>query len=441
MRRGPATRRRETTRPLYAVLSGLAVFGVLLGFALFSAKTPSGIPGVDYFKLSASVEDSANLRARSEVRIAGTRVGQVLGKRPLRNGRALVELQLDPSAGAIPEDTQVFIRARGLLGQRFLELVPGKSDTALKEGATVQGSEDSLLEGIPEVLNTFDAPTRKGLGQMIDGLGEGVLGRSRDLNVALGQAPGVLTDVEEVAQAAVRRTGAAARLLPALDSGMGALDDSRADITGLIDPATVTLDAISDRGSNLQATLEEAPPTLRVAEPVLAESRRLLASARELATAASGTLPPAPAALRATNDLLRDAREPLRLATPLLAQARAAVPPALGLLDRLDPRLPQLRAGIDDLRPTVQEVGAHGCDIDEFADNWRSVLGFGGQSGGTKRIGPLGEFRLTAVVSGESITGAAAQPGSDATVDRNPYPEPCAYPQTQYTQFTSGFAR
>jgi virulence factor Mce-like protein len=439
--RGP---RRESKRPVVVALTGLVVLAGIALVALIAARSPNGLPLVDYRTFYVSVPDPGNLQPHNEVRINGVRVGQVM-KPQARDGRALMEVKLDPGTPALPADTKPVVRARGLLGQRYLELVPGKSQTMLADGATIEGGPTSLSYGVPDALNTFDVETRGALGHMLTGFGTGLLGRGDELNRAIEAAPPLGRQFEDVAAAVFAREGAAGRLLPSLRAGGSALDAAREDIAGSFSDASAALRPFNDRRQALQDTLEEAPPALSVAGPALEEGRHLLAATRSVAVAVNDTLPGAPAALRATTALLRESRVPLDRTAALLRTARPAVPAVLRITRSALPVLRPLERALDDLQPVVRAAGEHGCAIDNFAENWRSALGYGipKPDGGvllpSGRIGGLGTFRITAVFGPAAVQGGDAPP--PALSRPNAYPGPCEYsPGPRFLGNTAGEA-
>lgn len=423
-------RRSEIKRPLYVLLSGVGVIGLLLIMFAVAVRAPNGVPFVPYRTVYASVPDPGNIAPHNDVRIAGVRVGQVINLTS-RDQRALVKLQLDPGQ-KVPNDTSVFVRGQGLLGARFVELRPGTSKQALPDGATIRGGAQSLTYGVPDALNTFDGKTRVRLSAALSGLGEGVLGRGRDLNAALHAAPPDGRDFQTVTGALLARPGAAGRLAPSLESTTMALDASREDMARGLAPTAKALQPLVDQRDALARTLEEAPPTLDVARSGLTEGRRLLGAARTLAAAASDTLPAAPPGLRATTALLRQSHAPLGRAASLLREAQPTVPAVLDVVHRASPLLEPARRLLDKVLPVVRSTGAHGCDIHNFGKGWRSLLGFGAPGPGPQStplpnglIGPLDALRITPVVSTSTAQGIATDPKPLAQYE--PYSPPCKY--------------
>lgn len=418
-------RRRDAVPATTALLRGLIVVALLAFGGWLSTTFYSGVPGRDYETVYAEVPRIGNLLNHDPVRIAGVRVGQVLGIEPGERGGVRLELQLEPGT-TLPEDTQVEVRANGLLGARYIELHPGESERMLSEDDTITGRPGALTVGATEALDTFDGRTRKALGAMLDGLGDGLRGNGRQLNDALRLATPQMRPFQELAGEVLSRPFAAERLLPALERAVRPFAGSSEELTAMFAPAADAVRPFGDKATALQATLDEAPGALRAAGTGLASGTRLLGAARELASAAAETLPNAPAGLRSTTAMLRSSDEPLERAASLLEAAQPAVPATLRLAGRLDPLLDPLDRALARLRPMLDYVGPYGCDLKMFGANMRSMTGLTGAVGEGAN-GPPGGFRLQIVPSTE-LTGTALQ----LKVRRDGYTPPCHYRPREY---------
>ena len=115
------------------VLSGLAALAYLsiqLGAATYSG--PGGLT------LYANFDEVGGLAKRSPVVIGGVRVGQVksIGLATDGSFRARVTMDVDHSL-KLPDDTQAAILTQGVLGNQYVGLSPGGSDTLLKDGGEI----------------------------------------------------------------------------------------------------------------------------------------------------------------------------------------------------------------------------------------------------------------------------------------------------------------
>jgi phospholipid/cholesterol/gamma-HCH transport system substrate-binding protein len=415
-------RRRDTEPARRTLLKGLAVGAVFVAFGWLAVTAYNGVPGRQYTAMYADVPEVGNLLEHDQVRIAGVRVGQVQARAIRPGGGTRLTLQLEPGV-TLPADTRIALRASGLLGARYVQLVPGTSDRTLAAGSTIRAPRTALSYGVPEALDIFDAQTRGGLGTAVRELGTGLLGHSSRLNDAVRLSGAQMHRFQLLADSVLRQPGAARRLLPSLDRAVTPLDAARHDAAGLFKPAAVALQPFVDRRQAVRDTLAQAPAALRAANVGLTDGRRLLDATRALAISASRTLPYAPAGLRSATALLRESHTPLRRAASLLHDAGRAVPAALRITGSLSPVLRPLRETLGDLVPMVTRLGRYGCDIENFGVVFRSMTGFGGTGEGP--IGPAMAFRLQAIPpSAEEITGSKDDSG---LIQRDGYPEACKY--------------
>jgi phospholipid/cholesterol/gamma-HCH transport system substrate-binding protein len=419
-RRRTRRRRRDTEAPWWTTLKALSVLAVLGALIYVGVSSYNGVPLEHYQSLTVEVPDIGNLIEHDPVRIAGVRVGQVSSESVTPDGKARVGLQIDPGT-RIPVGTQVMVRTNGLLGARYIQLIPSTSRKLLPSGSTVTGGAGALTDGVPEALQTFDAGTRTALGEMINGLGLGLLGQGEGLNAAIHDAAPAATQFTALAQSILARPGAAARLIPALDSTMAPLDASRDQLTELLAPASRALTPLVTQRGQLRQALVDAPPALSSAESGLRTSETLLASADALAVAAKRTLPVLPHGLNEATTLLRTSPTPLRRAKALLGEATSAVPATLKITAALSPVLPPLRQALDNLAPMLVYTGQRGCDIENFGVTLRSMTGYGGVGSGP--IGPPMEFRAQIATGPEALSELS----SVSPIHHDAYAAPCKY--------------
>lgn len=425
--RSRGRRRRDVEPPIRTVVKGLAVSAVVGVLIWLAVSAYNGIPFTNYSTLYVSIPAAGNLLPHDPVRIAGVRVGQVLSKSLGSNGRVRLSLQLEPGV-TVPADTAVAVRAQGLLGARYVDLVLGHSAHALPSGSTLTASTSALTFGVPEALDTFDAQTRGALGAMVRGLGAGFLGRGRGLNDALRLDAPQMVPFQQLAATILARPGAAQRLLPSLDRMTTALAGSGAQIAGTFTPGAAALAPfVTERGA-LRATLDQAPAALESATTGLTQGTRLLGATEALATALHGTLPDAPAGLRRLTSLLKTSPQPLDRAAALLGTAQQAVPAALQITGSLQPVLAPLSQGLARLTPMLDQIAPYGCNVENLGAVFRSMTGLGGT--GTGPHGPAMAFRLTPVPPGGQ--GFFGSTDTSGLTQRDGYPAPCHYLASTY---------
>lgn len=425
-RSSPRSNREAMSRVLGRAL---AVAAVLSALGWLSISLIGGTPGRDYQHFDAVVPDPGSLIKFDPIRIGGVRVGQLQSISATREGDARLRLQLDPGT-ELPQDTEVLVRANGLLGSRFIELIPGRSEERLADGSTLRGDESSLTFGVPEALDVFDPPTREAFRPMVSELATGLMGRGDDVNDLLRVGAETVPPSSRLFAELNQQPDANQRLLPGLASMMGPLDANRQQLTSMFGATGDALQPFVDRRQATRDTLGEAPGALGAADTGLTAAGRLLSATRALGTETTRTLPPAPAALRETSALLVEARQPLRRAEPLLRTAGATIPEVLQLTAELRPVLNPMRQLFDGLLPVVDTVGPYGCDLKNFAVVLRSMTGVGNRQPGGPGGAPK-QFRLQVPAPNPATTLSLAGDGLN-TGERVAYPEPCEFLSEPY---------
>jgi virulence factor Mce-like protein len=426
------SRRRDTKPPARVMLTAAISTAVVAVLIVFALAIYHGLPWVSYKTIYVTVPQTGNLLPHDPVRIAGVRVGQVSGITINQTGEALLALQIDPGT-KLPRGTTFDLRANGLLGSRYVQLIPPVHPTQsgeLAPGTTLHGNINSVTYGVPDALNVFDQQTRGALGTMVTGLGRGLLGRGQGLNQTIHEIAAESAHAQQLVAGLVG-PGRLARLVPSLDALMRPLDTARSDITALFDPASASLQPFADQRAAVQAALDQAPSALAAANAGLANGERLLSAVDALSVQAARILPQAPAGLKATTVLLQTSHPALSRGRALLVTAKPTVPAVLRILSALGPVLPPLSQALSRGTPISNTVAPYACNIENFGAVIRSMTGFGGvatQPGGPG--GPAMAFRLEVIP--DSPTELLGTADFTHLVKRVGYSPPCHYLSTTY---------
>lgn len=139
---------------------GAVVLIVAALFLAFAYKT-SQLRAVSGYELSADFERVDGIRQGSDVRISGIKIGSVLSETlDPKTFLATLRLSVDPAV-KLPDDTVAEIVSGGLLGDKYLSLVPGGSDKLLQEGGKIKYTQSSVsLENLIGQM-IFSAPSKK----------------------------------------------------------------------------------------------------------------------------------------------------------------------------------------------------------------------------------------------------------------------------------------
>jgi phospholipid/cholesterol/gamma-HCH transport system substrate-binding protein len=82
------------------------------------------------------------LKNGSPVEIAGVEVGRVK-EISLNDYRAVVKMSINPGV-KLQDDAIVSIRTKGLIGEKYVRITPGSSETQVKPGGKLRDTEDPV---------------------------------------------------------------------------------------------------------------------------------------------------------------------------------------------------------------------------------------------------------------------------------------------------------
>jgi phospholipid/cholesterol/gamma-HCH transport system substrate-binding protein len=115
-----------------------AVVLVVAALFLFFAYTTSQVRAVPGYQVTAEFDRIDGIRDGSDVRIAGVKVGSVIGA-TLDPKTFLATLRISIAHKyKLPDDTVAEIVSSSLLGDKYLALVPGGSDKIIPPGGRIK---------------------------------------------------------------------------------------------------------------------------------------------------------------------------------------------------------------------------------------------------------------------------------------------------------------
>ncbi len=140
------------------VLAG-SILVVLLGFILMFVHSKSAIEKNDNaFFLMAPFSKTDGLLNGADVRVAGIKVGRVV-EQTLKDGfRVYVKISFNRPV-ELSADSSAVIETDGLLGGKYLEIVPGADEEILKSGDELTYTQDALI--LTELMDKVNAYMRE----------------------------------------------------------------------------------------------------------------------------------------------------------------------------------------------------------------------------------------------------------------------------------------
>ncbi|RMF57620.1 MAG: MCE family protein [Calditrichaeota bacterium] len=166
------------------IASGIALF---LAFIIFVAgflflKNVTLKRG--HYKLYIHFNDVTGLEPSDFVSVSGLRIGKVTKLR-LNDLKVVVEIEVLPDIH-LPKDSRAQIKNLGMVGEKFIDIIPGTSTEMLQDGDTIEGSaagdftdltgsmeglmaqaEEFLIQLRATFENVFDHATQRDMKQSI----------------------------------------------------------------------------------------------------------------------------------------------------------------------------------------------------------------------------------------------------------------------------------
>ncbi len=134
-------------RTIEISVGGFVLAGVLA--LVFLALQVSGVSrnqAEDSYIVKARFDDVAGLRVRSKVSMAGVTIGRVRAiDVDMQWGDALVTMDILGEPGNLTADTGAKILTEGILGARYISLLPGADEETLGPGDEITETQGALV--------------------------------------------------------------------------------------------------------------------------------------------------------------------------------------------------------------------------------------------------------------------------------------------------------
>ncbi|MHB8093977.1 MAG: MlaD family protein [Candidatus Aminicenantales bacterium] len=292
---------------------GLFLGGTLLilGIFIFIVGDMSELFKKPGYILNVHIESALGLEKSSSVKMAGIRIGYVKDIR-LHGRQAEVVMNIYPQF-KVPKGSQATLASLGLLGERFMDIVPGNQETSFAPGETLEGlpavSFDqigSLFLSIGDEIKQISVDlkkmvneetgenlqlTLKNLASLTAGLDEFVARNKDGLGLSIREAAGSVTELSR------RLTEISGSIDQAVAQFGGIAQDNRGDIRKDIekvgeiltkmDQVVAKLNASVDkvqRGEGTLGRLLNEPDLLERAEGVVDDVRKISKDVSSLKT-------------------------------------------------------------------------------------------------------------------------------------------------------------
>lgn len=380
------------------LLTLLGVGGFALAFLITLLTWSGAAPwtGGDY-KVKVLFPTAASMGSGATVRIAGVQVGKVTSVER-RGAAAVLELRIGKGKVPLPEDTRAAIRLRTLVGENYVELIPGTSKRTLRSGGIVPVSQTENYVEADEILSVLRGKTRDRARELIRGFGGGLDGQGVRLNAMLKDTGDVVRPADDLTAILGKDRQQVAIVVDRVGDVMREIGDRSSSIASLASAGRETFQALADRDTGLKATLNELPPTL--------EQVRETSTLVQSVTARSA--PVVANLARAVTDLqpvIRNLRPAAQEGRGIMARLSSAAPPLTTTANKLRglgrpaaAALPEVRQVLCQLNPMAKYLRPYAGDVSAMLANMSSPTNYYDATGHAARFYALvGQNSFTAI--------------------------------------------
>ena len=276
------------------------------------------------------------------VRVSGVKIGDV-GKVELKEGRAIVELQILPKyKDLVREDAEALLRPKTALKDMFIEVGPGKGKP-IKAGGTIPVANTMPDVNPDEIWGMLDDDTRDYLRLLLDGAARGLDERGDDLREVFKRFEPTHRDLARISTKVAERRENLRRLITNLNTLNKEIATKDDELAQLVDSSATVFRAFASQEGNITEAVDRLPEALEQTTDTLVKVERFA-------------------------NILRPATERLGPAVRGLDEANRALIPLAEegtpiLRDQIRPFVREARPLVNDLRPASRRLAMSTPDL------------------------------------------------------------------------------
>jgi phospholipid/cholesterol/gamma-HCH transport system substrate-binding protein len=263
------------------------------------------------YEVRAIFVNASQIVTGDQVQVAGNPVGNVSSISLTPNGQAQLTLTITNSAFMpLKEGTEATVRQTSLSGvaNRYvdLRLGPATARSIPDDGVITTNNTTSTVD-LDQLFNTLNAPTLKGLQDVIQGSASQYAGRGKlaqagwaYLNPAIASSAALFAEID-------RDTGNFTNFIVKSGQLVSTLSQRSGDLSGLVSNLATTTEALAAQRTALGQSIQRLPGFMRKAISTFANVRRALTVLTPLVNATKPVAPKLQQLLTQLKPLAQDA--------------------------------------------------------------------------------------------------------------------------------------
>lgn len=267
----------------------LFVLPVLLGIALLIAAIAYRQGYFERYDAVSFLIDSATGISRGmPVKLNGLMIGQVREMAPVGAGASgnlgiVVTLALNQRyTGIIASDSKVTLAQEGLIGQSFVEILPGGGGRTVASGESLEYQKRRGLKEIVEAASSEAIP----ILQDVRGFSRKFVDPEGDFQTGLRNTVQLTREFPEMSRQALATVRSTREMIDAVKlKTVATLDSAEKEMPALLDKTGAILDSVKDTSQQVRQLAQELHgPVLGIVEDgrhVSAETRQIVGAAKQ----------------------------------------------------------------------------------------------------------------------------------------------------------------
>jgi phospholipid/cholesterol/gamma-HCH transport system substrate-binding protein len=266
------------TRNASAVGRVAAIAAIALAIVVVAIILLGG--GSKSYKIYAIFQNASQVVPGDQVLVAGTPIGTVTDTEVTPDGQA--RLTLDLSGGSyepLHQGTLATARASSLSGvaNRYVDLRLGPaSGAAIPNGGTIPTSNTTSAVDLDQLFDSLNAPTRKGLQNLIQGFATAYTGRGAQTQAAWQYLNPALASTSMLFREINRDTKRFTDFIVKTGNLFTDVAQRQSDLSGLVHNLGITTTALANQNVALGQAIQRLPGFMRLANTTFVNLRGAL---------------------------------------------------------------------------------------------------------------------------------------------------------------------
>ena len=228
---------------------------------------------------------------------------------------ASIKVKVESAFSPLHQGTTAVVRATSLSGiaNRYIQLSPGpNSAPALPDGATLKTDKTTSIVDLDQLFNTFNAATRAGLQNFIQGSATSLVGKGKQANMAAKFFNPAISSSSALISEVLSDQQTFTNFVVDSSNLVSTVAQRRNDLSNLVTNTNTTARAIANENVALAQALGLLPDTLRKGNTTFVNLRATLNDLDQLTAASKPVAPKLAPFFKTLRPLLVEARPTVR---------------------------------------------------------------------------------------------------------------------------------